>query len=282
MSLPPKISVRLLTHFDMKINQEIRIAAEAATASAAGESYSPPRVPAHFHGLLQLPILFWSRMHLYLDYVDILNLAQLSSEFHSIRVEKFLPWAVRHRIVAKMDASSALISQMQCACYLCFRIKSIENFQKPSSMVMFARVLERDAYTGERRFVPVSPPSPGQVSSIVQPPPMPASPIGMGTFLMGARIGDGGSVGSALAIRHHVAIPWAANWRPQAPGAEVGQIESLRTYCIDCALETGLATPGDMIETRAGRKLWVCDCRIVREQDADQRCLKCGMCAVYR
>ncbi|CAK7239359.1 MAG: hypothetical protein STHCBS139747_000789 [Sporothrix thermara] len=87
---------------------------------------------------------------------------------------------------------------------------------------------------------------------------------------------------TAAAIDPSVVHRTYQRWRPHAPGAEVGQIESFRPYCIQCALQTHLAVPGDLIEPRTGSKLWVCSCRIAWSRDDDQRCPKCNRAAVYR
>lgn len=263
-----------------------------------GQSDPLPLVPPTYHWLLRLPPHAWSQIHLYLDYVDILNLSSLSSEFLAEGVEKYLPWAVRHQVVAKIDAVSDPTTHS--ACYLCFRIKRIEEFQQPYTMATYARVLQRNEYNGQRIFEVVSELSPGQTSNIVQPPSLPVSPVGMGMgvgmnpFLFGAPvspsvhaglnipIGVGGNIGSSAVAGSSSVGHVHRKWRPQAPGAEVGQIESLRTYCIQCALETHLAIAGDMIEPRMGPKLWVCACQVARSRDNGQRCPTCGMSAVYR
>ncbi|CAK7215817.1 hypothetical protein SBRCBS47491_002612 [Sporothrix bragantina] len=71
-------------------------------------------------------------------------------------------------------------------------------------------------------------------------------------------------------------------WRPHAPGAEVGQVESFRSYCIQCALQTHLAVPGKLFESRTGLWMWVCSCRIAWSRDDVQRCPNCNRAAVYR
>jgi hypothetical protein len=239
-------------------------------------------------------------MYLYLDYVEILNLSSLNSEFLAEDVTKYLPRTVRHQAVAKVDAVSD--PKTHGACYICFRIKRVEEFQQPSTMAKYARVLQRNEYTGQRIFEVVSESdlSPGLTSDIMQPPALPGSPVGIGIsvgvnpFLFGdpvsptvhARynmaIGAGVDIGGQGAAAPPSPSRFYRKWRPQAPGAEVGQIESLRTYCIQCALETHLAIAGDLIEPRVGPKLWVCACQVARRRDNYQRCQTCGMGAVYR
>ncbi|KIH89454.1 hypothetical protein SPBR_07921 [Sporothrix brasiliensis 5110] len=170
-------------------------------------------------------------------------------------------------------------------------------------MASYARVLQRNEYTGQRIFEVISEPSPGYTSNILQPPSLPVSPVtvsmgtGMGPFILSTAVspsepagysmdigfrGGIGGIGSQAAPGSSRAGRLHRRWQPQAPGAEVGQIESLRTYCIQCALETHLAIAGDVVEPRIGPRLWVCACQVARRQDNGQRCLTCGMSPVYR
>lgn len=233
-------------------------------------------------------------MHLYLDYSDILNLSALSSQFRAVQVENYLPWTARHAAVARRDREAAAPvakkkekkhGSPSCACYICFRMKPVDAFQRPSDAYTFARVVQRDAYTGRRVLEPVAEPLPGDVGSIVQPPSMPSSPIGAGPS------GSAPRTGPVLArhmpvlqlqtMRGPVAIASRAMWRPQAPGAEVGQIESLRRYCIDCALETRLLVPADVTTTQDNKRLWVCRCRRAWPETV-RRCNTCQMNQVFR
>lgn len=209
----------------------------------------------------------------------------LNKAFRDEGVEKYGPWAIRHRAVARFDAR--FDQSTHCACYLCFRIKPIAKFQWPSSMATHARVIQRDEYTGERIFEVVSEPSPGQTTNIVQPPSQPVSPAGVGMGMAWMAIGPGGNIGSsttgitaAVGRPANVRRP-SHGWTPQAPGAEVGQIESLRTYCIPCALKSRLLITGDVLETREGVKQWVCACQLAYDQ-VQERCPQCGMSQVYR
>ncbi|EFX04212.1 hypothetical protein CMQ_1140 [Grosmannia clavigera kw1407] len=266
---------------------------------------SPPQMPGHYHWLLHLPPAFWAHMNLYLDYHDILNLSMLSSQFRAVQVEKYLPWTARHAAVARCDREAAALvarrhGSQYCACYICFRMKPVDEFQRPSDAYTFARVIQRDAYTGRRIFEPVGEPLPGEVGNIVQPPSMPSSPAGMGMGMgIGLGIGIGmmgiGPSGSDLTrpvpghmpvlqihtSRGPVAIVSRSGWTPQAPGAEVGQIESLRRYCIDCALETRLLVPADVTTTQDNQRLWVCRCREAWPETV-RRCDSCQMNQVFR
>lgn len=264
-------------------------------SAIAKQSDPSLQVPPSYHWLLRLPPYVWAHMNLHLDYAEILNLSALSSEFYAEDVTKYLPRTVRHRAVARADA--VVDPKTHCACYLCYRIKPVEDFQESGSMASYARVLQRNEYTGQRIFEVVSDPSPSQL----QPPFFPSSPIGMAmsnpyyfsspvgpsiqtaySMAIGSGVGYGSSIGG-LALAGPVSpTQLHRRWRPQAPGAEVGQIESLRTYCIQCALETHLAIAGDVIEPRSGPTLWVCACQVARSQQSGQRCETCGMSPVYR
>ncbi|CAK7226760.1 hypothetical protein SCUCBS95973_006307 [Sporothrix curviconia] len=286
-------------------------------------------------------------MSKYLDYGEILRLSLLSRQFRDEGVEKYLPWQVRHQAVAQVDVKTR--RKGQNACYFCFRMKDSNQFQKPNTMASYARVVQRDVYTGQRVIELASETPPGRCGRLQQwwhqsvPAPVlsPLSPvlrvsptIGMGglginvqPFLYGAAIDSAagirttsghsmegvgglasgsyiGSIGSmeymgnmdyttSMASMGNVGVPSAAAvglvvhrpyqlWQPHAPGAEVGQVESFRRYCIQCALQAHLAVPGDLIEPRTGSKLWVCSCRVARSRDDDQRCPRCNRAAVYR
>ncbi|OAA62825.1 hypothetical protein SPI_04365 [Niveomyces insectorum RCEF 264] len=339
-------------------NPALRAATAAAMAAAAGEPPQPPTVPAHYHWLARLPPMFWSRMHHYLDYAEILNLSLLSSDFRAVQVETYLPWHVRHAAVARHDneaaifaprggdavgdrggsnggggrggsisggrgnrgrrkrnnangratvanrGSSASVSTTlvgpllpppppppprqrpqeglrQLGCYLCFRMRNIDRFPRPEGAVQYARVLKRDMYTGRRTLQLVDPPWPGDAvyyRNVVHPPPPPVLPSVFPPGLVSP---------SSLHHSYGPRLPTTrtpaatALWRPSAPGAEPGRIESLRRYCIDCALDTELAMPGDVVVTMEEQQLWVCNCRQTRVMDS-QRCPSCGMSPVYR
>ncbi|CAK7206551.1 hypothetical protein SEUCBS139899_009347 [Sporothrix eucalyptigena] len=249
-------------------------------------------------------------MHLYLDYSEILGLSLLSKQFAGEGVENYLPWSVRHRAVAQAESRLPLKLNDKRACYLCFRIKENKDFQEADTMASHERVVQRDVFTGQRIFDVTLGPSPGQYTGIIQPPWVPVSPVspismglGMGAnanmygaameSASGFSIGDGVS-GDGLAAIANMGTPVSAvvspptlrriyhQWRPQAPGAEAGQIESLRSYCVECALDTRLASAGDLIKLRSGPQLWVCACQIARSRDNTERCRGCNMAPVYR
>ncbi|EPE06197.1 hypothetical protein F503_03026 [Ophiostoma piceae UAMH 11346] len=282
-----------------------RQAIQTAMAAAAGEQPPQNIVPRHYHWLLRLPARFWSEMHYYLDYPEILALSQLSSQFKEQRLEEFLPWTVRHAFVAHLELNSR--REKRCACYLCFRIRGDDQFYKADEMATHARVIQRDWYRGRRVFERVPPPSPGQRFSIIDPP----SPVGtMSSFFL-AQSGAIPQMGASMSMGVPLSIHMDANmrmapmgsmqgqlpamripmstamlvqrphWRPRAPGAEVGKIESLRRYCTDCAIETRLLCPGDFMAI-LGENMWLCHCRNVHRKEENARCPTCGMNPIYR
>lgn len=299
-----------------------RQAIQAAMAAAAGEQPPPQIVPRHYHWLLQLPPRFWSEMHYYLDYPEILALRCLSKQFNEQRVEEFLPWTVRHAFVARLEEITDH-RQLRSACYLCFRIrgndqfyrmKNKENKEDMESMPTHARVMERDWYRGTRKFKVVPAPSPDQQFASVDPP----SPLGAASSFFlprgGAMPQMGGNMSMGVPINASmdasmgggmglVPVPMGGGmqapfppmripittmmlaqrvrWRPRAPGADVGKVESLRRYCTECAIKTEILTPGELV-TIAQRDMWLCRCHRLHRKEENMPCPGCGMNPVYR
>ncbi len=265
-------------------------------AAAVGEPLA--KTSRHKHWLLRLPTAFWSRMYLYLDYSDILNLALLSPDFRDAHIERYIPWIVRHQVVAYYDKKAATIrsGQQRSACYLCFRMRSINSFQPSPDMITYARVKWRNPETGQRTFEPMGLPAYGQLPPIAPSPPIPSlpslpptpvSPVGQSVpYSTGRRLQvhglDVSSLSSQAVPRSPFNVPPDSSRRQLgAPGADVNQVETLRRYCIDCALETGLLREGDRITTQGGSSYWVCYCRTLHVLVDNERCPVCFMGPVY-
>jgi hypothetical protein len=61
--------------------------------------------------------------------------------------------------------------------------------------------------------------------------------------------------------------------RDARPGLDT--LVSLRRFCIDCGVRTGLHTPSECLTTKTGRDLWVCRCRKVWPKPSVLRCPDC-------
>lgn len=70
-------------------------------------------------------------------------------------------------------------------------------------------------------------------------------------------------------------------WRNDDEGGnrerpEKGTVLTLRRFCIECGVRDGIHRPSDLLETRTGQELWVCNCRKVWPKPAYLRCDNCG------
>jgi len=184
---------------------------------------TPPLRPAGpAPWLLRLPPSVWHRMRLFLSYRDLHNLVFVSPHFAAVNVVRFLPWDARKAYVLPLDQATK--SSNRLACYMCYSLRPADTFQVTgggrTSQHLYARVVDRNPYTGARILKPVAAPEGAA------PPPGPRtrdydSPLG--------------------------------GWRPNPPGAGVGQIESLGRYCLACALRSRLNEPGDVLHRVAIR-----------------------------
>jgi hypothetical protein len=233
------------------------------------------------HWLLRLPPRFWDTMRSYLPYGVFLDLASLSRDFALVRLHTFVRWRFRYEQVVSLEhrdpndenRNTRIRDNLRLKhskprmlpCYLCFSMKHEKCFQITGEMKETGRqqqtqfthalVKERNRFTGERIFDPAQ-----QREAVIIP-------------------------------RNQIQRLSTASWQPGAPGAEEGEMESLRRYCLDCAMKTGLSVPGDVIEIvdhspsgnnvkaaeghEATRKRWICKCPAALDEIKEE-CPSCG------
>jgi len=197
------------------------------------------------------------------NYREVLKLSQLNKSFARTRVERFLPWRIRLTVIHQIERKS----HRRYGCYLCFTMKHPNCFQSttfshagPPPQFLQATVWAKNEFTGARTFI--RGPEDPRASSTTSPPRLPVPP-------------SPGSDPDVAATRRGSGLTTRREWEPSPPGAGVGEVESLRRYCIRCALGSGLTIPGDVIVTMCGVRKWICDCGLDRSLDVE-RCAVCG------